>query len=123
MFASLGRGVGSKTGAEAENTVRNSFGVFLFLFQSQNKAKQCRDAANEAGDALFATELVFFSATIYQHTDFDKAPAKSPKLALFEARFPLVTYLEINEDACKEWQPGGCLQSLFFVEMQDSCFH
>lgn len=44
---------------------------FLFLFQSQNKAKQCRDAAYEAGDTLFATELIFFSAKIYQHANFD----------------------------------------------------
>ncbi|XP_010715655.1 proline-serine-threonine phosphatase-interacting protein 1-like [Meleagris gallopavo] len=39
--------------------------------KSQNKAKQCRDAAYEAGDTLFATELIFFSAKIYQHANFD----------------------------------------------------
>lgn len=44
---------------------------FLFLFQSQNKAKQCRDAAHEAGDTLFVIELIFFSAKMNQHANFD----------------------------------------------------
>lgn len=40
-----------KTGAEAKISSEINL-RFLFLFQSQNKAKQCRDAANEAGDAV-----------------------------------------------------------------------
>ncbi|KAK2524531.1 Pstpip1 [Columba guinea] len=73
--------------------------------KSQNKAKQCREAAKEAGDARFAIEPRFFSANIYQHMDFDRTSSKPDRLALFEVRFLKVTYPKINEEAFKEWQP------------------
>lgn len=55
----------------------------------------------------------FFSANIYQHMDFDRTSSKSPRLALFEVRFPKVTYPKIN----KQWQPDSHLHLLFFVEI------
>ncbi|POI25033.1 hypothetical protein CIB84_011219, partial [Bambusicola thoracicus] len=59
--------------------------------KSQNKAKQCRDAAHEAGDTPFATELIFFPQRSTSMLIL-RASIKSSGLAVFEVRFPEVTY-------------------------------